>query len=306
MLFASKYLNPQNDIAFKKIFGEEKNQDILIAMLNAVLKSQLHKPIKEVQFLVPYQHPKILAKKESIVDVLCRDRDGCQYVIEMQVAHSEGFEERAQYYASQAFVSQMGKGEKYQDLKEVIFLAFTNYNLFPRKKGYKSEHVTLDRNTYERDLDKISFTFIDLVKFDKQNRKKVEDLTLEEKFYYFLMHADTIKANELDKFVGKDKVIKKAFDVLERYYWTDEEFWWYQDEEKRVMDNKAVADYQKRVAREKVLKEVKEIAKREGKEMGMKEGKEMGMKEGKQQLANDLIKAGVSKDLIDSLLESKE
>jgi hypothetical protein len=33
----SKYLDPKNDIAFKKIFGTEKNKDILIHFLNDVL-----------------------------------------------------------------------------------------------------------------------------------------------------------------------------------------------------------------------------------------------------------------------------
>ena len=32
-----KFLDPKNDVAFKKIFGNEKNQDILIHFLNDVL-----------------------------------------------------------------------------------------------------------------------------------------------------------------------------------------------------------------------------------------------------------------------------
>ena len=61
MSLIKKYLNPQNDVAFKRIFGTEKNKDILIAMLNAVLKSQLHTPITQVSFLSPFQEPEALA-----------------------------------------------------------------------------------------------------------------------------------------------------------------------------------------------------------------------------------------------------
>ena len=32
-----RYLNPKNDVAFKKIFGTEKNKDILIHFLNDLL-----------------------------------------------------------------------------------------------------------------------------------------------------------------------------------------------------------------------------------------------------------------------------
>jgi len=110
-----KFLNPKNDVAFKRLFGTDKNKDILITLLNVVLKSQLHRKIVEVIFLSPIQEPKALAKKQSIVDVLCKDEDGCQYIIEMQVADTEGFVERAQYYASKAFISQMNKGEQYED-----------------------------------------------------------------------------------------------------------------------------------------------------------------------------------------------
>ncbi len=53
MNLAQKYLDPKNNAAFKCIFGKEKNKDILIKMLNAVLKNQLHKPIKEIEFLNP-------------------------------------------------------------------------------------------------------------------------------------------------------------------------------------------------------------------------------------------------------------
>jgi hypothetical protein len=34
MSFAHKLLDPKNDVAFKRIFGTEKNKDILIHFLN--------------------------------------------------------------------------------------------------------------------------------------------------------------------------------------------------------------------------------------------------------------------------------
>ena len=242
MTFIKKYLNPQNDVAFKYIFGREQNKDILIAMLNAVLKNQLPKPIQEVRFLSPYQEPEALAQKQSIVDVLCKDLDGCKYIIEMQVAKSKGFEERAQYYASKAFISQLGEGEKYPNLKEVIFLAFCDFPIFPYKEDYKSEHAILDKKTQENNLDKLSFTFIDLVKFDKNRTKKVDQLTLEEKFYYFLRHATEMDDTKLKQLIGEDKIIKKAFYELDRYGWSDENIQRYEDAQKRIRDNQAVHD----------------------------------------------------------------
>ncbi len=59
----TKYLNPQNDLAFKRICGQEKNKKILLAMLNAVLKNQLHHDIEDVVFLKTAQDPDIASQK---------------------------------------------------------------------------------------------------------------------------------------------------------------------------------------------------------------------------------------------------
>ncbi len=83
-----KYLNPKNDEAFKCIFGKEKNKDILIDMLNTVLAKQLHGAIQDIDFINPHLDPEILGSKQSIVDVLFQDKDGCKYIIEMQIGHN--------------------------------------------------------------------------------------------------------------------------------------------------------------------------------------------------------------------------
>ncbi|WP_410521385.1 PD-(D/E)XK nuclease family transposase [Candidatus Tisiphia endosymbiont of Parasteatoda lunata] len=72
------------------------------------------------------QIPEIAAKKQSVVDVLCKDENGVQLIIEMQVSPQEGFEKRAQYYAAKAYSRQLNKGKeegaRYIDLKSVIFI----------------------------------------------------------------------------------------------------------------------------------------------------------------------------------------
>ena len=129
-----KFLDPKNDIAFKKIFGTEKNKDILIHFLNDMIKFKEKGHIINVTFLKTVQDPETAAKKTSIVDILCRDEKGHTYIVEMQVAKEKGFEKRAQYYASKAYISQSHIGGEYHDLKEVIFLAISDFIMFPHKK----------------------------------------------------------------------------------------------------------------------------------------------------------------------------
>ena len=127
----SKFLDPKNDVAFKRIFGSERNQDVLVAFINDIMNYQDKERVDGVTFLSPVQDPEIAYKKQSIVDVLCRTKEGTQIIIEMQVSPQEGFEKRAQYYAAKAYSRQLtkGKGEegRYANLKKVIFIAISDY-----------------------------------------------------------------------------------------------------------------------------------------------------------------------------------
>src|SRR6185437_10820901 len=107
--------------------------------LNDMLEFKKGEQIKSVSFLKPIQDPEVAAKKQSIVDVLCEDEQGRQYIVEMQVAKVRGFEKRAQYYAAKAYTRQLNIGETYARLKEIIFLAITDFVMFPDKPSYKSD-----------------------------------------------------------------------------------------------------------------------------------------------------------------------
>lgn len=210
----SKFLDPKNEVAFKRIFGSEKHKAILIHFLNDILGWTGDQTIQSVEFLSTIQDPEIASKKQSVVDVLCWDTQGTQYIIEMQVAKTKGFEKRAQYYAAKAYARQANQGENYQNLKEIIFIAITNYTMFPDKPGYKSDHVILDRDSYEHDLKDFSFTFIELPKFNKTDPTQLE--TLIEKWCYFFKYA------------------------LDQFYWTESDLLLYEQEKKRVWGETAV------------------------------------------------------------------
>jgi predicted transposase/invertase (TIGR01784 family) len=207
----SKFLDPKNDVAFKKIFGSEKNTDILIHFLNDMLSFKGKKPIRKVKFLNPAQDPIIAARKTSVVDILCKDQAGNSYIVKMQVAKEKGFIKRAQYYASKTYYSQLKVGGRYHNLKEIIFLAIANFVMFLNKTHYKSDHIILDKKSYENDLKDFSYTFLELEKFNVP-LKKVN--TIIEKWAYFFKYAKETKLKDLKKIVGKDFVIKRAYDEL--------------------------------------------------------------------------------------------
>ena len=262
----TKFLDPKNDVAFRRIFGSEKNKDILIHFINDILELKDRDKIKEITFLPTIAVPEIAAKKQSVVDVLCKDENGVQLIIEMQVAPQEGFEKRAQYYAAKAYSRQLNKGKKegarYIDLKAVIFIAISDNIIFKDKIFYKSDHIILDKESYAHDLKDFSFTFIELPKF------KITDINLltniVEKWCFFFKNADKTSEADLRKLIGSDNVIERAYDELNQFNWTEDELLTYEQETKRIMDNQAAEDYKINQIKQQIV-EAEEKGKAEGK-----------------------------------------
>jgi predicted transposase/invertase (TIGR01784 family) len=272
----SKYLDPKNDLAFKKIFGQERHKRIPIAFLNAVFNLQGKDEIVELEFLNTVQPPEIEARKESIVDVLVKDQRGAKYIVEMQVAKIAGFEKRAQYYAAKTYCAHFNAGDIYENLRRVIFLAITSYEVFPDKKHYKSDHEILDRETHENNLKDFSFTFVELPKF---NKTADELETLEDKWYYFLKHAE--ESSNIESILAENPAIREAYTVLERTRWNESELYEY---ERVAM---AVSD-----ARSAFL-----AAEREGLERGLEQGLAQGLEQGRDDERKRILANLLSKGL---------
>ena len=293
-MLLTRYLNPRNDLVFKRIFGTEKNKDILLHFLNDVIAVDGRSKIKQVMLLSTIQNPEAAFGKQSTVDVLCEDEKGTKYIVEMQVAKVRGFEKGAQYYAAKTYINQIAKGGQYEDLKEVVFLAITEYEMFSEKTGYKSEHAILDKKTLENNLKGFSFTFIELPKFTKTD---VNDLkTYEEKWCYFFKHADDPE-NVGEMLLKSDEVIKRAYQELQTHNWTMEELRSYEAYEKISNDNQAAERYRMEEATAKASAEGMAKGEAAGMAKGMAKGMAQGMAKGE---AAGMIKgeaAGMAKGM---------
>ncbi len=268
----SKYLDPKNDLAFKKIFGEEKHKNISIGFLNAVLHLQGEDQILDLEFINTIQPPAIQSQKESVVDVLVKDQRGNRYIVEMQVSKTPGFEKRAQYYAAKTYSSHLSEGDKYSNLKEIVFLAITSYVVFPNKTDYKSEHVILDKKTLEQDLKDFSFTFVELPKFTK---KEEELKTIEDQWYYFFKHAK--ESNQIIPALASNSEILDAYDIVERFGWTEQEL--------RSYDNNMMALMDARSRLEGALEE----GLQRGREEGLQKGRAEGIREERKKVIQSLL-----------------
>ena len=294
-----KFLNPKIDICFKKIFGVEANLDTLTkGFLNSVLNLKNEKLITHLELLETVQKPEIASRKESSVDVIVKDQSGDRYIIEMQIAQVEGFEKRAQYYASRVYLNNFTTGGRYKNISRVIFLAITNYVLFPNKKAYKSRHKTLDTVTYDHDLKDFEYTFVELPKFEKtidQAKQNIED-----SWFYFFKHAD--ENYEPIEDLLKLPHIKDAYEIVKTVNWSEAELQQYQRQEMNVMDEKGMVD----AARKEGLEEGIEQGIEKGMEQGIEKGREEGIEKGREEgaynkqldIVRNLKKMGLSVEQI--------
>ncbi len=211
-----KFVDIKNDIAFRKIFGNEAKTEILISFLNAVLKLEGNKEIDWIEILNPYQLPRMAGSKTTILDVRARDKAGNFYIVEMQVTDRKGLDKRIVYYSAKGYASQLDSAEEYYKLKPVIFIGILNFE-YLESPNYLSRHLILDAETKEHKLKDLEFSFIELPKFNKTQQ---ELKTLVEKWIFFIKNAESLDIipKNLD-----DKGLEIAYQQAERHTWTKKE-----------------------------------------------------------------------------------
>ena len=218
-----QFVNPRNDVAFKKIFGDENKTEILISFLNAVLDLRDDKEIQSVKMLNPYQTPRLKILKTSILDVRATDKRGITFIVEMQVAYVTGVKKRFLYYITKAYNSQINRGEDYPKLNQVIFIGILDFNLFDRSKKVKDKryitrHQILDTETHEQEFKDLELNFLELPKFKKTESELVSML---DKWMFFIKHADGLEV--IPEYAMHDHALQEAYKSADQFGWSKED-----------------------------------------------------------------------------------
>ncbi|XXY44294.1 Rpn family recombination-promoting nuclease/putative transposase [Sorangium sp. So ce269] len=186
------FADPKTDFVFKRLFGSEEHKDLILALLNGLLELDRAHRIVSVELLAPEQRPAVTELKYSIVDVKCRDARGVTYVVEMQVLNVEGFEKRVVYNVAKAYVGQLGRGQLYPELNDVIGITICDFELWPRSE---SLHVPMlsrwrmqEQHGGERGLGQLQFVFLELPKYDVSRPPQ----TVVERWAYFFREAESL------------------------------------------------------------------------------------------------------------------
>ncbi|NEP82052.1 MAG: Rpn family recombination-promoting nuclease/putative transposase [Okeania sp. SIO3B3] len=213
-----KFVSPKIDYAFKKIFGSEESEDILISFLNAIIYGG-EKTIQSLTIVNPFNPGKVISLKDTYLDVKAVLFDGSLVMIEMQVAWMGAFNKRVAYNLAKAYANQLDKGEKYPLLNPAIAVTITDFMLFKKSEKVINKFVFKEEEKNFECLDKeLRLIFVELPKF-KKSLSELESLS--DKWIYFLKEASSL--DEIPENLGEVSEIEKALNIAEQINMTPEE-----------------------------------------------------------------------------------
>jgi predicted transposase/invertase (TIGR01784 family) len=211
------YLDPKNDLIFKRIFGEHKH--LCKSLLNSMLPLKSSQQIVELEYQQPELTPEIPALKDSIVDVRCTDNRGWQFIVEMQMHWTDSFKSRVLFNASKAYVTQLKRKEEYKLLRPVYALSFVNETFDNNPAVFYHDYKIVNIENTEKRIEGLELVFIELPKFRPSNRaeKKLYDLWLT---FLTQIHDDS---REIPLELLEEEVTKEAVQYLESTSYTEKE-----------------------------------------------------------------------------------
>ncbi len=256
-----RYLDPKVDLTFKKVFGE--HEELVMSLLNALLPLDEGRRIEHVEYLPSELVPETPVKKNSIVDVRCKDNHGRQFIVEMQMEWTTAFKQRVLFNASKAYVRQLGRSRKYHLLQPVYSLSLVNDVFEPKMEEFYHYYRMVHEEHTDKVIDGLNLVFVELPKFKPQTvmEKRMAVLWLR-----FLTEIDE-DTREVPRELLENPEVSQALDIVEQSAYDEIEMYQYD----KFWDTIRV---------EQAFIDEAEIRYGIGREEGMAEGMEKGMEKG--------------------------
>ena len=245
-----RYLDPKNDVMFKKIFSEHK--DLLISFLNAFMPLMDDQEIISVEYLSPEQVPETRYRKLSIVDVKCIDNYNRSFVVEMQNDWTKTFSNRLLINGAKAIVNQMNKKRiddpavDYLALEPVYVLAVVNDEFTEKTKKQWYHHLRLtDPKNPSFEIRGLDYILLELPKFNRDTWR-LADKKAAVLWLRFLREINHLTEN-LPRVLKSDKLIRKALKVCRESALTPAERQAYDDYLDSIMMDNTFKNLEKKV-----------------------------------------------------------
>ena len=211
-----RYVDILSEAGFKAVFGEERNKDVLVDLLNIILPAG--RTIREISYATTEIPGFTLANKSIRLDLRCKGDDGTNFIVEMQCYHQNNFFKRCVEYAAKVYDSgtDRGDGQKYE-LPPVYFIALMAKDAPVFDRGdmniwadrFVSEYTFREKVSQNVVDETIFLIFVELNRFDK----RLEDCeTMLDKLCFALKHTGSLHRLPEDLCIS---VFERLFEACE-------------------------------------------------------------------------------------------
>jgi predicted transposase/invertase (TIGR01784 family) len=169
-----RYLDPKNELVFRKLFGS--NVVLLKSFLNAILP--IKTPIASLQYLDSSSTPRIPSWRNSIVDVVCTDVIGYEFKVVIQVLWTIKFKQNILFNFPDCYVMEFGKSWDYHSDKPVYALSLVNEIFVPELDSFYHHFNSIYSYETKRKFEGLEFIYVELPKFSNLIRKDINNKDL--------------------------------------------------------------------------------------------------------------------------------
>ena len=189
------FVNLLTNGGFKAFFGDEKNKEEVMTVINLLLPE--HCSVVEIEYMPTERQGQVVDKNKTMhYDYVCRDKSGAVFIVEMQQYKEKHWFKRCVSYACRSYDRQNRKGENY-DVSPVFLIGLMGVNIDHVEPElwndrFVSEYTFREKSTHEVLVDTIFVIFAELAKFNKEPE---ECLTKQNQMLYILKNSGTFTEN---------------------------------------------------------------------------------------------------------------
>ena len=270
-----RYVNPYTDFGFKLLFGTAMNKELLISFLNSLLHGR--EVIKDVTFLNAEHLGTQEYDRKAVFDVYCENEQGEKFLVEMQKGEQQFFKDQSVFYSTFPIREQAKRGNWDYELKAVYTIGILNFVFNENDDEYFHHEVKLmDVHTKEVFYDKLTFVYLEMPKFNKQEHELV---TMFDKWLFVLRNLATLLERPA---ALQERIFTRLFEAAEIAKFSKRELYEYEDSLKNFRDMYSVIT----------------TAELKGEARGRAEGREEGRAEERLGNARKLKALGIDSSII--------
>ena len=298
-MHAPKFIDLTTDFGFKRIFGSETSKEFLKSFLNELFHGRKH--IADFHY-GKNEHVGDAEEIGTVIfDLVCTAVSGETFLIEVQRSTQRNLKRRMLYYGSKLIADMAPKGNRLgwnYAISEIYIIVLLDGFPMPDHESdgrYMHEIGLCDTHTGKVFYKQLGYTYIELVKFDKEEVELQSDL---DRWLYVLKNMSKLK--KLSVYLRKP-IFERLFDIAAYTQLNKEERNMYDVSLKRKWDAFSIRETQ-----ELDLADAIENGLKQGLERGLEQGLEQGLEKGLEQGLEQGLEKGLEQGLQQGLEQGLE